>query len=62
MIAAMSELVMDENEKQARKASERHRPSEAHRRQRGKNIALGAVLFCMVVLFYVVAIVKMSGG
>ena len=53
---------MDENEKQAREASERHQPGEVHRRQRGKNIALGAVLFGMVALFYVVTIVKMSGG
>ena len=58
----MSELAMDENEKQAREASERHQPGEVHRRQRVKNIALGAVLFGMVALFYVVTIVKMSGG
>lgn len=58
----MSELVMNENEKQTGEpANDRHQ-SGMHRRQRSKNIALGAVLFGMVVLFYVVAIVKMSGG
>ncbi|MEN8197886.1 MAG: hypothetical protein ABFS30_15460 [Pseudomonadota bacterium] len=66
----MSELVMNENEKQTgeaaddRQPSEMHRrqPSEMHRRQRGKNIALAVVLFGMAVLFYVVAIVKIGGG
>ncbi len=58
----MSEQVMTENEKPAREAADDGQPSEMHRRQRGKNVALGAVLFGLVVLFYVVAIVKMSGG
>lgn len=52
---------MDKNEKQAREAA-RRQPSEAHRRQRSKNIALGLLLAGMAALFYVVAIVKMSGG
>lgn len=58
----MSELVVNDNEKPAGKAVDDRQPSEMHRRQRGKNIALGAVLFGAIVLFYVVAIVKMSGG
>ena len=57
----MSELVMTENEKQTGKLTDDRQPSETHRRQRGRNIALGAVLFGMVVLFYIVTIVKMSG-
>ena len=62
MIAAMSALLMDKNGKQARGVAKDRQPSEMHRQRRGKNIALAAVLFGMVVLFYVVAIVKMSGG
>ena len=56
----MSELVMNENDKQNNRAADGRQPSEMHRRQRGKNIALGLVLFGLVVLFYVVAIVKMG--
>ncbi|MBE9556130.1 MAG: hypothetical protein IMF08_04675 [Proteobacteria bacterium] len=56
----MSELVMNENDKQNNDAADGPQPSEMHRRQRGKNIALGLVLFGLVVLFYVVAIVKMG--
>lgn len=37
-------------------------PSDLHRRRRGKNIALAVVLGALVVLFYIVAIVKMSGN
>jgi ferric-dicitrate binding protein FerR (iron transport regulator) len=58
----MSDHVMNNNEKPAGAAADDRQPSAMHRRQRSKNIALGAVLFGMVVLFYVVAIVKMSGG
>jgi hypothetical protein len=36
--------------------------SEMHRRRRGRNIALSLVLGALVVLFYVITIVKMSGG
>jgi len=36
--------------------------SETHRRQRGKNLAMLAALVGLVVLFYVVAIVRMGGG
>ncbi len=35
--------------------------SDQHRRQRGKNIALLAVLGGLVVLFYLVTIVRMGG-
>ena len=35
---------------------------EQRRRQRSKNIALGLVLFALVVLFYFVSIVKMTGS
>ena len=58
----MLELVMNEHEKQTGDAADDRQPSEMHRRQRGRNIALGLVLFAMAVLFYVVAIVKISGG
>ncbi|MBE9552696.1 MAG: hypothetical protein IMF05_04440 [Proteobacteria bacterium] len=58
----MSELVMNENAKQTDEAADDRQPSEMHRRQRGKNIALALVLFGMAVLFYIVAIVKIGGG
>ena len=35
---------------------------ERERRMRARNIALGLVLFGLVVLFYVIAIVRLSGG
>ncbi len=38
------------------------RHSEQHRRQRGKNLALLAVLGGLVVLFYFVTIVRMGGA
>ncbi len=34
--------------------------SEVHRRQRGKNLAMLAALGALVVLFYVIAILRMS--
>jgi len=43
----------------------KHRPksgSEMHRRQRGKNLALFGVLLFLVLLIYIVAMVRMSGG
>lgn len=58
----MSELVMNEHKKQTGDAADDRQPSEMHRRQRGRNIALGLTLFALVVLFYVVAIVKIGGG
>lgn len=52
---------MDDHEEQRETRNERP-PSDAHRRQRGKNIALGLILAGLAVLFYVVAIVKMGGS
>jgi len=36
--------------------------SNMHKRQRSKNLTMLAVLVGLVVLFYVVAIVRMGGG
>lgn len=58
----MTELVMDDKQAPDGRSADDRQPSEMHRRQRGKNIALALVLFGLVVLFYIVAIVKMSGG
>jgi hypothetical protein len=40
----------------------RNDQSEMHRRQRGKNLAMLAGLVALVVLFYVVAIVRMGAS
>lgn len=53
--------VMDEQEQRKDRADKRF-PSEVHRRQRGKNIALALVIAALMALFYVVAIVRMGGG
>lgn len=37
-------------------------PSEMHRRQRSKNLALLAVLLGLALLFYLITLVKMGGG
>tara|TARA_Y100000588_G_C13863840_1_gene757377 strand:+ start:448 stop:618 length:171 start_codon:yes stop_codon:yes gene_type:complete len=37
-------------------------PSDMHRRQRSKNWTMLSVLVGLVVLFYVVALVRMGGG
>ncbi len=37
-------------------------PSDMHRKRRGRNIALAAVIFALAGLFYVISIVRMSGG
>lgn len=37
-------------------------PSEMHRKRRGRNIALAVVIFALAALFYVMSIVRMSGG
>ena len=37
-------------------------PSDVHKRQRSKNLTMLAVLVGLVVLFYVVTFVRMSGG
>ncbi len=36
-------------------------PGEMHRQRRSRNFALAGALFVMVVIFFVVSIVKMSG-
>lgn len=36
--------------------------SETHRRKRGKNFALLAVLFGMAALFYIITVVRMGGA
>ncbi len=38
------------------------RLSEMHRRRRSRNIAIAAVIFALAFLFYVMSIVRMSGG
>lgn len=38
------------------------RASDQHRRARGRNLALLAVLVGLVVLFYVLSIVRLSGN
>jgi hypothetical protein len=58
----MTESVMDDKQNQAGKEADDRQPSDMHRRQRGRNIALAAVLFGLAILFYVVAIVKMGGS
>jgi uncharacterized membrane protein len=46
----------------AKNSEKRRYPSEMHKRQRSKNLAMLAALVGLVVLFYVVALVRMSGG
>ena len=36
--------------------------SEMHRRPRGRNIALAAVIFALAALFYVMSVVRMGAG
>ncbi len=36
--------------------------SEMHRKRRKRNIALAVVIFALAALFYVMSIVRMSGG
>ena len=42
--------------------AEKRYPSEMHRKQRNKNLAVFFLLAGFVVLIYFVAIVRMSGG
>jgi len=58
----MTGLAMDDRRNESGNAADDRQSSDMHRRQRGKNIALGLALAGAAVLFYVVAIVKMSGG
>lgn len=53
---------MDDNDKRRESENGGRYPSDMHRRRRGRNIALGLLLAALAVLFYVVAIVKMSGS
>jgi len=47
----------------AQKETDRRRdPGDRQRRLRSRNIAIAAILGALVVLFYVVTIVKMSGS
>tara|TARA_Y100001934_G_scaffold101065_1_gene124290 strand:+ start:453 stop:596 length:144 start_codon:yes stop_codon:yes gene_type:complete len=36
--------------------------SDMHKKRRGRNIALAVVIFALSALFYVMSIVRMSGG
>ena len=36
--------------------------SDMHKKRRGRNIALVVVVFALAALFYVMSIVRMSGG
>lgn len=36
--------------------------SDMHRKRRGRNIALACAIFALAGLFYVLSIVRMSGG
>ncbi|WP_265334742.1 hypothetical protein [Sneathiella sp. HT1-7] len=38
------------------------RDEEHNKRQRIRNLAVGGILIALVVLFYLITIVKMSGG
>lgn len=42
--------------------AKRAAPSDLHRRQRAKNLALAAALVGFIVVVYFVTIVRMSGG
>ena len=36
--------------------------SDMHKKRRGRNIALAVLIFALAALFYVMSIVRMSGG
>ena len=52
---AVTEIMAEDNDKR------RYR-SEMHKRQRSKNLVMLAILAGLVVLFYVLALVRMGGG
>jgi hypothetical protein len=58
----MADLVMDDEKHKRDTAQDEGQSSDMHRRRRGRNIALGLLLAGVVVLFYIVTIVKMSGN
>jgi phage shock protein PspC (stress-responsive transcriptional regulator) len=57
----MAVTMTRETDKRADDDAKRY-PSELHRRQRAKNLAVAGVLAGLCVLFYLVAIVRMSGS
>lgn len=57
MTAMANEAMADDKQKAGK-----HYPSEVHRRQRRKNLALFVLLAAFAILVYFVAIVRMSGG
>lgn len=38
------------------------RDDDRHKRQRIRNLAVGGILIALVILFYLITVVKMSGG
>jgi len=59
----MATLVMDSDRgKPDGKRDDGHDSDDRQRRLRGRNIVVAAILGAVVVLFYIVTIVKMSGG
>ena len=59
----MATLVMDSDRGAPDgKRDDGHDSDDRQRRLRGRNIVVAAILGAVVVLFYIVAIVKMSGG
>ncbi len=58
----MRAILMSDDDRHHDDSTGRRFRSEMHRRQRGKNLALAAALIALMVLFYIVAIVRMGGG
>ena len=58
----MATLAMNTDREPDRKRDDGRDPGERQRRLRSRNLAVAAILGALVVLFYVVAIVKMSGN
>lgn len=57
----MAVSVMDDQNERKNGADRNYR-SDMHRRQRRKNIALALALAALMLLFYIVAIVRISGS
>ncbi|MDH3229095.1 MAG: SirB2 family protein [Alphaproteobacteria bacterium] len=58
----MATLVMNTDREQDRRGDDGRDPGEWQRRRRSRNLAVAGILGALVVLFYIVTIVKMSGG
>lgn len=58
----MATFMMNVKHEPDRRGDEGRDPLDRQRRLRSRNLAVAAILGALVVLFYVVAIVKMSGG